>query len=302
MEQQVKISFQFPPDQQLKLATHAMLTNFLGANVTDIRFIEHPTVSSIKWLAVPQLDANGQVTSEDALCAQILSTGLLSKAKIVHGLVWIIYGKSNSHVTATIKLDIEDSQNGDNLRALINHPVYINGKSCCTLAWVNKASIPQCGSCQCWGHSTGGCLSNMIYCALCAAPHLSSQHDLLAAKHLLVPAVDIPCCINCFAAGMSHDHMASSCDCPFFLECNNHTNITGPFNLISDHYMEGHENPFGATRVRSVSTGSSAHSSAPSASQKQPTQPAHINDYYLHHPLFNPSFLAPKPLPYGLAS
>lgn len=97
---------------------------------------------------VPHLDANGAVISEDALRAQIVSAGLLSKAKIVHGPIWVISGESNSHVTAMVKLDIEDSRNVDNLKALINHPVFINGKSCHMLAWVNKVSTPQCGSCQ----------------------------------------------------------------------------------------------------------------------------------------------------------
>ena len=183
---------------------------------------------------VPRLDANGLVISEDDLRAQIVSAGLPVIAKIVHGPIWVISDESNGWVTATVKLDIEDSRNGDNLKALINRPVFINGKSCHTLTWVNKASIPQCGSCQRWGHSTGGCLSNTVYCALCTAPHLTSQPKLLAAKNLLVPVIDIPRCINCFAAGLTHDHMASSHDCSFFLECNNCTNITGLLNLICD--------------------------------------------------------------------
>ena len=141
-----------------------------------------------------------------------------------------------------------------------------------------------------------------MYCALCAAPHLTSQHDLLAAKNLLVPAVDIPHCINCFAAGLSHNHMASSRDCPFFLECNNCTNITSLLNLIWDRRMEGHENPFGATRVRSISSGSSGRSTAALPVQKQPSQPARINNYYPCCLLFLPSLSTAKPAPYGLTS
>ena len=116
----VEVSFQFPPDQQLKLATHAVLADFLGAPLDSMKFIDRPTVSSIKWLAVPRLDANGQVVSEDALRAQITASGLLSCANIVHGPVWIILGESNGRVTATVKLDIKDSRNGDNLKALVN--------------------------------------------------------------------------------------------------------------------------------------------------------------------------------------
>ena len=181
---------------------------------------------------VPRLDANGQVVTEDNLRAQITTSGLLSHATIVHGPVWIISGESNGRISATVKLDIEDSRNGDNLKALINCPVFINGKSCRTLTWVNKVSVPQCGSCQRWGHSMGGCLSNTVYCALCAAPHLTSQHELLSSKNLLMPATDIPRCINCYATGLTHNHMATSRDCPFFLERNNRNAITNLLNII----------------------------------------------------------------------
>ena len=122
-----------------------------------------------------------------------------------------------------------------------------------------------------------GCLSN---CALCAAPHLTSQHDLLTAKNLLVPAVNVPHCINCFAAGLSHAHGATSKDCPFFIECNNRSNLTGLLNLIRNHHMEGHENPFGATRVWATSPNKSTHSSVPSSVQSIPMHPVHIDNYY----------------------
>ena len=95
----------------------------------------------------------------------------------------------------------------------------------------------------------------------------SSQHDLLASKNLLVPVNDMPRCINCFAAGMNHSHMATSRDCPFFLERNNRSAITGLLNIIRDRRMEGHDNPFGATRVRSTSLPHAASSSAPTSTK-----------------------------------
>ena len=118
------------------------------------------------------------------------------------------------------------------MKALVNYPVFINGKSCCTLPWVNKTSIPQCTSCQRWGHLTGGCLSNTTYCAICAASHLTSQHELLLSKGLLNKDVLIPTCINCLATGLSHGHEAMSKDCAFFIECNNHNNLMGLLNVI----------------------------------------------------------------------
>ena len=119
---------------------------------------------------------------------------------------------------------------------------------------------------------------------------------------MLVLAVDVPCCINCFAAGLTHNHMATGRDCPFFLEHNNCSNITNLLNLIRDRHMEGHDNPFGATRVCSIS---GDHGSCASSSATHPVPqcpPACIDDYYPCRPLFNPSLTPSHLAPYGLAS
>ena len=54
----IEVSFQFTLDQQLKLAMHAVLTAFFGAPISDMQFIDRPTISLLKWLAVPHLMAN----------------------------------------------------------------------------------------------------------------------------------------------------------------------------------------------------------------------------------------------------
>ena len=61
-------------------------------------------------------------------------------------------------------------------------------------------------------------------------------------------------------------------------------------------------NPFGTTRVHAVSSGLTSHATGSSMAHKCPSQPSHIDDYYPHWPLFNPSPLAPCPAPYSLAS
>ena len=64
----VSVFFQYLPDVQLHLATHVVLANFFGTLIADTGLIEHPTISLVKWLTVPHLDANGQVISEESLC------------------------------------------------------------------------------------------------------------------------------------------------------------------------------------------------------------------------------------------
>ena len=63
----IEVLFMFPADAQLHLATHASLAHFIGSSTENIHFIERPTISSLKWLAVPCLDADGNILLEDEL-------------------------------------------------------------------------------------------------------------------------------------------------------------------------------------------------------------------------------------------
>ena len=78
--------------------------------------------------------------------------------------------------------------------------------------------------------------------------------------------------------------------------------MMGLLNLIHDRHMEGHENPFGATRVHSLSSEWDPRRSSTSSTAPLPKTPAHIDDYYPRWPLFNPSLSSSWPAPYGLAS
>ena len=102
---------------------------------------------------------------------------------------------------------------------------------------------------------------------------------------------------------MTHNHAATSRDCPFFLERNNRNAITGLLNIIRDRCMEGHENPFGATRIRSISAERNVHAPASSSGASAGRRaPARIDDYYPRRPLFHPSLTPSKPAPYGTAA
>ena len=156
-------------------------------------------------------------------------------------------GDKGSYVT--VKLDFEDNRSCDNLKILLNKNVFINGKMCHTLPWVNKSSTPQCGTCQRWGHSTCSCMWNISFCAICSVSHETSDHDNSLKRgenHKYTLA-----CINCLAAGLTHTHHAMDRLCPFFVKWNNKVNITNLLEMIRNRQLEGYENPFGCTKVRS---------------------------------------------------
>ena len=69
-------------------------------------------------------------------------------------------------------------------------------------------------------------------------------------------------CINCLAAGMTHDHKATDHLCPFFIERNNKKNIMSLLATIRSRWLEGFENPFGLTKVHHSSSSSYDSSAA----------------------------------------
>ena len=147
-----------------------------------------------------------------------------------------------------VKIDFEDNCAGSNLNILLNKNIFLNGKVCRTLLWVNQNSTPQCTQCLWWGHSRVSCQTNFSYCTICAGRHMTSDHANSrlwgeASKYALA-------CINCLAAGMTHNHKATDHLCPFFVECNNKKNITSLLATICTRQLEGYENPFGLTKVR----------------------------------------------------
>ena len=269
----ITATYHSPIDSNLRLMTHEAFVRFF--NVTDDtvpHFVERPTTSSVKWASVPCFNADNVEITEKELGEQILHQGLYNALKVVNGPMWIIPTDGYKGAYATVKLDFEDNRAGDNLKVLINKNIFINGKSCRTLPWINKASTPQCSQCLRWGHTVGSCLSNMVYCAICTGRHLTKEHSQAVARKDKIPHT--VACINCLAAGLTHDHKATDRDCPFFVERNNKTHITELLQLIKNRRLEGHFNPFGLTKVRhSQSSGASQSSySRPSQKGRMPTE------------------------------
>ena len=107
-----------------------------------------------------------------------------------------------------------------------------------------------CLKCQQWGHTTSRCISESR-CATCAGAHWTQDHTN-ALKAGFVLKFDI-CCINCFAAGIKHDHLATDRTCTFALAKNNKRQMTSLLDSIKERRVDGKPNPWGLTKIRSVS-------------------------------------------------
>ena len=230
-------TFASPLDDNLRAMAHHAFRKFF--NVSDDRepmFIERPTVSSVKWSSVPSYDADNKEITEKQLADQILHQGLFAELKVTNSPLWII---------------------PSNLKVLLNKSVFLNGKVCRTLPWINQASTPQCTQCLHWGHSCASCQTNFSYCTICSGRHMTSDHQnsCLRGESLKYELT----CINCLAAGMTHLHKATDRTCPFYVECNNKRNITLLLTTIHDCHLEGFENPFSLTKVRRASQSSSSN-------------------------------------------
>ena len=113
----------------------------------------------------------------------------------------------------TVIVSIVDDNVGSVGRKLMNSTVSFSGASRRCLRWVEKEAQLHCTQCQCWGHLSFNCLSNIMRCSKCAGPHDYCQHDRYcetckAGKGKLC----VPKCHNCHGP-----HFASSKDCVFCL-------------------------------------------------------------------------------------
>ena len=117
---------------------------------------------------MPCFDANNKEITERQLVDQILHQGLFAELKVTNGLLWIIPSMGDKGSYATVKLDFEDNRAGSNLKILLNKSIFLNGKVCHMLPWINQNSTPQCTQCLHWGHSRISYQTNFSYCAICS--------------------------------------------------------------------------------------------------------------------------------------
>ena len=142
------MTFALPLDNNLRAMTHHAFRHFFNVSDDSVPlFIECPTISSVKWAHVPCYDADNKEITEQQLADQILHQGLFAELKVMAGPLWIVPSTGDKGSYATIKMDFKDNCMGSNLKIFLNKNIFLNGKVCRTLPWVNQSSTPQCTQC-----------------------------------------------------------------------------------------------------------------------------------------------------------
>ncbi|KAF9439884.1 hypothetical protein P691DRAFT_634185, partial [Macrolepiota fuliginosa MF-IS2] len=85
--------------------------------------------------------------------------------------------KANS---ATIWINLSDSQQGTQASQLISCCLFINGAEALIKGAKAHTGTPQCHRCWKWGHTTDTCRCPVTCCPICAGPHVEANHQSLA--------------------------------------------------------------------------------------------------------------------------
>ncbi|KAF9440648.1 hypothetical protein P691DRAFT_651795, partial [Macrolepiota fuliginosa MF-IS2] len=114
--------------------------------------------------------------------------------------------------SATIWIDLSDSQQGTRASLLIGRRLIVNGAEVLIKGAKAHTGTPQCCRCWKWGHTTDMCRRPAVCCPICIGPHTEANHRSIAGAHSMRP----PCphsraCINCGA-----QHAANSRRCPYW--------------------------------------------------------------------------------------
>ena len=131
---------------------------------------------------------------------------------------------------AIVWIDIWDTQNGDNVKKIINRCFNIRNVIAIVRGTNMNPSVPQCKNCWKWGHSAGVCHIQESKCVKYNGPHMTEHHREFAwcckANTKSNPprlktkngnsCPHIFKCLNCKGS-----HLSNSIECPFWKYCFN---------------------------------------------------------------------------------
>ncbi|KAF9439837.1 hypothetical protein P691DRAFT_627336, partial [Macrolepiota fuliginosa MF-IS2] len=151
-----------------------------------------------------------------------LQRSIIPSDFVVH---WRYVRNSPKANSATVWIDLSDSQRGSRASALIGRTLFLNGGTVTIRGAKAHTGTPQCQRCWKWGHTTGTCRHPAIRCPTCSGLHTQANHRSIAgccrgnpkASPPIPPTpADAPCshvrpCINC-----SNPHAANDRRCPYW--------------------------------------------------------------------------------------
>ncbi|KAF8621967.1 hypothetical protein AX15_007370 [Amanita polypyramis BW_CC] len=215
-----------PLSQDQQSLYHSAVAHYLEQEVSEMRVLNRPTTSSLKFSRVPTWNTwDGKVITEDELLRMLQADKLWKNAEIF-GKPHFIKPKYVDMLppVATVLVDIKDTKRGKDAKALIGSTVMFNGQYCRCQPWVNNDIIPQCQSCYCWGHTKFVCRTTFVTCARCGDNHLMDSHVLYCGDCLNGGNCNRVTCVNCRGNG-NDNHSALDSECPFRRAQNNRDNM-----------------------------------------------------------------------------
>ncbi|KAF8677784.1 hypothetical protein AX14_004803 [Amanita brunnescens Koide BX004] len=201
-----------PMDDVIKNCLHEAIKSAVPPSSTDsIAILNKPPTTALKFMTVPRHNEDGTDTDNFDLHNDLMANELWREVEIFSPPRFL--PMKPDAAGGTVIVSVVDDNVGSVGRKLMNSTVSFSGASRRCLRWVEKEAQLHCTQCQCWGHLSFNCLSNIMRCSKCAGPHDYRQHDRYcetckAGKGKLC----VPKCHNCHGP-----HFASSKDCVFYL-------------------------------------------------------------------------------------
>ena len=216
------LMFEHPVNDVIRKLVINGVASFASISLENLKILHRPVSSSVKFMGVPTYNSNGTKVSTDQLLYDLRRHAAWKNVEIIGDPMFIPARGQELGPNGLLLVNFKDTLKGEVLKRVLFSMVEFGGVKFKCMKWFPKNSIPQCGKCLRWGHTTFKCLSNVTNCPKCAKAHAATSH----AHHCkdCDPSKRIICktrrCINCDEA-----HTANSIDCVFFKARNNKTEM-----------------------------------------------------------------------------
>ena len=201
-----------PMDDTIKDCLHnAIKTAVPPSSADSISILNKPPTTALKFMTVPRHNKDGSDTDSFDLYNDLMAHELWRDVEIFSQPRFLPMKQGAAGGTVIVSV-VDDNQGSVGCK-LMNTVVSFSGASRRCLRWVEKEAQLLCTQCQCWGHLSYNCLSNVMRCSKCAGLHDYRQHDKFceickSGKGRLC----LPKCHNCHGP-----HFSNSKECVFYL-------------------------------------------------------------------------------------
>ena len=188
----------------------------------DIRLLNKPPTTLLKFLSVATINPDGTDVSDEQLLEELKAHPTWNEVMLWSPPKFLIrkgQDKASAHI---VVISVEDDEQGLIGQALMKTTVFFSscgGRTC--LRWVPKNNVAMCSVCQMWGHHAARCQTNRLVCARCGGPHTVKSHLVSCTTCKQGKGDEChPSCSNCGGA-----HSTTAVECPFWAQRFNYDGI-----------------------------------------------------------------------------